>query len=84
MFRLDEQTQMVADVVRQWCTTQLAPKIPALEAGTEQPFDAHEAAREGVRLRRDARRVASRSGSRSCAPASATPAETLAAGAAIR
>jgi alkylation response protein AidB-like acyl-CoA dehydrogenase len=39
MFRLDEQTQMVATMVRQWCQSQLAPKIPALEAGTEQPFD---------------------------------------------
>jgi alkylation response protein AidB-like acyl-CoA dehydrogenase len=39
MFELDEQTQMVATMVRQWCQTQLAPRIPALEAGTEQPFD---------------------------------------------
>lgn len=39
MFELDEQTQMVATMVRQWCQTQLAPKIPALEAGIEQPFD---------------------------------------------
>ncbi|MEO8843597.1 MAG: acyl-CoA dehydrogenase family protein [Kofleriaceae bacterium] len=39
MFELDEQTQMVATMVRQWCQTQLAPKIPTLEAGTEQPFD---------------------------------------------
>jgi acyl-CoA dehydrogenase len=39
MFELDEQTQMVATMVRQWCQTQLAPKIPALEAGTEQPFE---------------------------------------------
>jgi hypothetical protein len=39
MFRLDEQTQMVATMVRQWCQSQLAPKIPALEAGTEMPFD---------------------------------------------
>src|SRR3954469_5588052 len=39
MFRLDEQTQMVATMVRQWCQSQLAPKIPALEAGTAQPFD---------------------------------------------
>ncbi|HUJ61294.1 MAG TPA: hypothetical protein VLX92_22475, partial [Kofleriaceae bacterium] len=38
MFRLDEQTQMVAGVVRQWCQSQLQPKIPALEAGSEQPF----------------------------------------------
>jgi alkylation response protein AidB-like acyl-CoA dehydrogenase len=38
VFRLDEQTQMVGSVMRQWCTAQLAPKIPALEAGTEQPF----------------------------------------------
>jgi acyl-CoA dehydrogenase len=39
MFRLDEPTQMVATVVRQWCQAQLAPKIPALEAGSEQPFE---------------------------------------------
>jgi acyl-CoA dehydrogenase len=39
MFELDEQTQMVATMVRQWCQSQLAPKIPALEAGTEMPFD---------------------------------------------
>ena len=39
MFRPDEQTQMVATMVRQWCQSQLAPKIPAFEAGTEQPFD---------------------------------------------
>jgi acyl-CoA dehydrogenase len=39
MFRLDEQTQMVAGVIRQWCQTQLQPKIPALEAGVEMPFD---------------------------------------------
>jgi hypothetical protein len=39
MFELDEQTQMVARMVRQWCQTQLTPKIPALEAGIEQPFE---------------------------------------------
>ena len=39
MFRLDEQTQMVAGVVRQWCQTQLAPKIPAFESGAEMPFE---------------------------------------------
>ncbi len=39
MFQLDEQTQMVAGVVRQWCQAALAPRIPALEAGTEMPFD---------------------------------------------
>ncbi|HUS27214.1 MAG TPA: acyl-CoA dehydrogenase family protein [Kofleriaceae bacterium] len=39
MFRLDEQSQMVATMVRGWCTSQLAPKIPALEHGTEMPFD---------------------------------------------
>src|ERR1700709_367600 len=39
MFELDEQAQMVATMVRQWCQTQLAPKVPALEAGTEQPFE---------------------------------------------
>jgi alkylation response protein AidB-like acyl-CoA dehydrogenase len=39
MFRLDEQTQMVATMVRGWCTSQLTPKIPALEHGTEMPFE---------------------------------------------
>jgi alkylation response protein AidB-like acyl-CoA dehydrogenase len=39
MFELDEQTKMVGTMVRQWCTSQLAPKIPAFEAGTEQPFE---------------------------------------------
>ena len=38
MFRLDEQTQMVGGVVRQWCRSQLQPKLAALEAGSEQPF----------------------------------------------
>ena len=38
MFKLDEQAQMVGTVIRQWCTSTLAPRIPALEAGTEQPF----------------------------------------------
>src|SRR5262249_53544587 len=39
MFTLDEQTQMVAGVIRQWCQSTLVPRIPALEAGTEMPFD---------------------------------------------
>ena len=39
MFTLDEQTQMVAGVIRQWCRSTLQPRIPALEAGTEMPFD---------------------------------------------
>ncbi len=39
MFQLDEQSQMVAGVIRQWCQSTLVPKIPALEAGTEMPFD---------------------------------------------
>ncbi|MCW5804957.1 MAG: acyl-CoA dehydrogenase family protein [Deltaproteobacteria bacterium] len=39
MFKLDEQTQMVGSVVRQWCQAALAPRIPALEAGTEMPFE---------------------------------------------
>jgi alkylation response protein AidB-like acyl-CoA dehydrogenase len=39
MFRLDEQTQMIAGVFRQWCQTQLQPKIPALESGAEMPFE---------------------------------------------
>lgn len=39
MFQLDEQSQMVGGVIRQWCQSTLVPKIPALEAGTEMPFD---------------------------------------------
>lgn len=39
MFALDDETQMVGTAVRQWCTAVLAPRIPALEHGTEQPFD---------------------------------------------
>ena len=39
MFALDEQTQMVAGVIRQWCQSTLAPRVPALEAGDEMPFD---------------------------------------------
>ena len=33
MFQLDEQSQMVAGVIRQWCQANLVPAIPALEAG---------------------------------------------------
>jgi len=39
MFTLDEQTQMVAGVIRQWCQSTLVPRIPALEAGEEMPFE---------------------------------------------
>ncbi len=39
MFALDEQTQMVAGVIRQWCQSTLAPRVPALEAGEEMPFE---------------------------------------------
>ena len=39
MFALDEQTQMVAGVVRQWCQANLTPRLPALEAGEEMPFE---------------------------------------------
>src|SRR5687768_15639262 len=39
MFQLDEQTQMVAGVIRSWCQSTLQPRIPALEAGTEMPFE---------------------------------------------
>ena len=38
MFTLDEQSRMIEKMVRQWCETKLAPRIPALEAGAEQPF----------------------------------------------
>ena len=39
MFDLDEQTRMVGSVIRQWCQATLQPRIAALEAGTEQPFE---------------------------------------------
>jgi alkylation response protein AidB-like acyl-CoA dehydrogenase len=39
MFQLDEQSQMVGQVIRQWCQSTLAPAIPELEAGTLMPFD---------------------------------------------
>jgi hypothetical protein len=39
MFQLDEQSQMVAGVIRSWCQSTLQPRIPALEAGTEMPFE---------------------------------------------
>jgi len=39
MFALDEPCQMVQKMVRQWCQTQLEPRIPALEHGAELPFD---------------------------------------------
>ena len=38
MFTLDEQSRMIEKMVRQWCETKLAPRLPALEAGTEAPF----------------------------------------------
>ena len=38
MFALDEQSKMVGQMVRQWCTTRLAPAVPAMEAGTTMPF----------------------------------------------
>jgi alkylation response protein AidB-like acyl-CoA dehydrogenase len=37
-FCLSEQHQMVQQMVRQWCEKTLAPRIPALEAGEEQPW----------------------------------------------
>ena len=30
---------MIAGVIRQWCQANLVPRIPALEAGTEMPFE---------------------------------------------
>ena len=38
-FRLSEQEEMVGKMVRQWCERSLMPKLPALEAGTEAPWD---------------------------------------------
>lgn len=38
-FALSEQHQMVQGMVRQWCERVLQPKVPALEAGDEQPWD---------------------------------------------
>ena len=39
MFELGEQHRMVGSMVRKWCEANLAPRIPALEAGEAQPFD---------------------------------------------
>jgi acyl-CoA dehydrogenase len=39
MFELDEQARMVQKMVRGWCEAQLAPKVPAMEAGELQPFE---------------------------------------------
>jgi alkylation response protein AidB-like acyl-CoA dehydrogenase len=38
-FELSEQARMVQSVVRQWCEKTLAPRIPALEAGEEMPWE---------------------------------------------
>ena len=38
MFVLDEQSRMVEQMVRQWCTARLTPQVPAMEAGTVMPF----------------------------------------------
>jgi hypothetical protein len=38
-FKLSEQAQMVQTMVRQWCEKTLLPRVPALEAGEEQPWD---------------------------------------------
>ncbi len=38
-FGLSEQHQMVQGMVRQWCERTLLPRVPALEAGEEQPWD---------------------------------------------
>lgn len=39
MFELTPPTKMVQDMVRDWCQKNLMPKIPALEAGEEMPYD---------------------------------------------
>jgi alkylation response protein AidB-like acyl-CoA dehydrogenase len=39
MFELGEQHKMVGQMVRKWVEAQLVPRVPALEAGQEQPFD---------------------------------------------
>ena len=39
MFELDETQRMVEGVVRSWCEVQLAPAVPAMEAGTLLPYD---------------------------------------------
>ncbi|MEZ4402076.1 MAG: acyl-CoA dehydrogenase family protein [Kofleriaceae bacterium] len=38
MFALDDASKMVEKMVRGWCEKQLAPQLPALEAGTTQPW----------------------------------------------
>lgn len=39
MFEMTPPTKMVQDMVRQWCQKELMPKVPALEAGEEMPYD---------------------------------------------
>jgi hypothetical protein len=38
-FELSEQAKMVQTMVRQWCEKSLLPRVPALEAGDEAPWD---------------------------------------------
>jgi alkylation response protein AidB-like acyl-CoA dehydrogenase len=38
MFALDDASKMVETMVRQWCERKLAPRLAALEAGTETPW----------------------------------------------
>jgi alkylation response protein AidB-like acyl-CoA dehydrogenase len=39
MFELDETQRMVESTVRAWCEKELAPAVPALEAGEVLPYD---------------------------------------------
>ena len=39
MFQLDEQAAMVQKMMRGWCEKELAPKVPAMEAGELAPFE---------------------------------------------
>jgi alkylation response protein AidB-like acyl-CoA dehydrogenase len=39
MFELTEEQRLVEQVVRAWCTSTLAPAIPALEGGEQLPYD---------------------------------------------
>jgi len=39
MFELDETQQMLEAAVRAWCEAELAPAVPALEAGEQLPYE---------------------------------------------
>jgi hypothetical protein len=48
MFELDETQRLVESAVRAWCAQNLAPAVPALEAGSCSLFDGIENQKVGA------------------------------------